>query len=240
MPVHVYGMPCNVDKIQEIADKYHLKVIYDAAHAFGVKRNNMSIGNFGDASAYSFHATKVFNTIEGGAVAFANAQLGEILYNLKNFGIRSEEEVAYVGANAKMNEFQAAMGICNLRHLSEEISKRKMVVERYKERLCGIEGIVLPPVQENVDSNFSYFPVLFDGYKYTRNEIYEKLADERIWARKYFYPLTNSFECYLNYPTAGVEKTPIAQYIALRVLTLPLYSDLHIADVDRICDLILK
>ncbi|MGN0419542.1 MAG: DegT/DnrJ/EryC1/StrS family aminotransferase [Acetatifactor sp.] len=240
VPVHVYGNMCDVEEIDRIAKKYGLKVIYDAAHAFAVKYKGVSSACFGDVSMFSFHATKVFNSIEGGCVCFKDDSLVTLLNDMKNFGIHGPESVQFVGGNAKMNEFQAAMGICNLRHLSEEISKRKMVVERYKERLCGIEGIVLPPVQENVDSNFSYFPVLFDGYKYTRNEIYEKLADERIWARKYFYPLTNSFECYLNYPTAGVEKTPIAQYIALRVLTLPLYSDLHIADVDRICDLILK
>ena len=138
-----------------------------------------------------------------------------------------------------MNEFQAAMGICNLRHLDEEIAKRKKVVERYRERLSGVEGIKLSAIQENVESNYAYFPVVFDGYKYTRNEIYEMLQEQGITARKYFYPLTNSFECYRNYPTAGTEKTPVAQHLALRVLTLPLYADLSLGDVDRICDVIL-
>ena len=138
-----------------------------------------------------------------------------------------------------MNEFQAAMGICNLRHLHDEIAKRKNVVERYRERLSGVEGIKLSAVQENVESNYAYFPVVFDGYKYTRNEVYEMLSEQGITARKYFYPLTNSFECYRNYPTAGVEKTPVAQHLALRVLTLPLYADLALEDVDRICDIIL-
>ena len=138
-----------------------------------------------------------------------------------------------------MNEFQAAMGICNLRHLSDEIAKRKKVVERYRERLSGVEGIQLSAIQENVESNYAYFPVVFDGYKYTRNEVFAMLEEQGITARKYFYPLTNSFECYRNYPTAGTEKTPVAQHLALRVLTLPLYADLALEDVDRICDIIL-
>lgn len=138
-----------------------------------------------------------------------------------------------------MNEFQAAMGICNLRHLDGEIQKRKLVVERYRQRLEGVAGIVLCAPQENVESNYAYFPVVFDGYKYTRNEIFEMLKAQEITARKYFFPLTNSFECYRNYPTAGVEKTPVAQHLALRVLTLPLYADLALEDVDKICDTIL-
>ena len=139
-----------------------------------------------------------------------------------------------------MNEFQAAMGICNLRHLEDEINKRKMIVKHYRERLSGQEGIQLAAVQENVESNYAYFPVVFDDYKYTRNEIFELLAEQGITVRKYFYPLTNSFECYRNYPTAGAEKTPVAQHIALRVLTLPLYADLALEDVDHICDIILS
>ena len=132
------------------------------------------------------------------------------------------------------------MGICNLRHLHDEIAKRKNVVERYRERLSGVEGIKLSAVQENVESNYAYFPVVFDGYKYTRNEVYEMLSEQGITARKYFYPLTNSFECYRNYPTVGTEKTPVAQHLALRVLTLPLYADLALKDVDFICNIILK
>lgn len=158
---------------------------------------------------------------------------------MKNFGIHGPESVQFVGGNAKMNEFQAAMGICNLKHLSEEITKRKNVVEHYRSRLEGVDGIKLSAIQEDVESNYAYFPVVFDGYKYTRNEVFEKLAEVGIGARKYFYPLTNSFECYRNYPTAGTEKTPIAQHMALRVLTLPLYADLSLEDVDRICDVIL-
>lgn len=205
VPVHVYGNICDVEEIDRIAKKYGLKVIYDAAHAFAVKYKGVSTACFGDASMFSFHATKVFNTIEGGAVCFKDDSWVQLLNDQKNFGIHGPESVCFVGGNAKMNEFQAAMGICNLRHLDEEIAKRKKVVERYRERLSGVEGIKLSAIQENVESNYAYFPVVFDGYKYTRNEIYEMLQEQGITARKYFYPLTNSFECYRNYPTAGTE-----------------------------------
>lgn len=240
VPVHVYGNICNVDEIDRIAKKYGLKVIYDAAHAFAVKYKGVSIANCGDASMFSFHATKVFNTVEGGAVCFKNDSWVQLLNDMKNFGIRGQEEVSYVGGNAKMSEFHAAMGICNLRHLDKEIQKRKSVVERYKQNLSGIEGIKFCPVQENVESNYAYFPVVFDGYKYTRNEVFEMLNEQGIMTRKYFYPLTNSFECYRTYPTAGVEKTPVAQHLALRVLTLPLYADLSMDVVDTICESILN
>lgn len=239
VPVHVYGNMCNVEEIDRIAEKYGLKVIYDAAHAFGVKYKGVSSACFGDASMFSFHATKVFNTIEGGCVCVKDDKFVTLLNDMKNFGIHGPESVQYVGGNAKMNEFQAAMGICNLRHLNDEIAKRKRVVEKYRSRLEGVEGIKLSSIQKDVESNYAYFPVVFDGYKYTRNEVFEKLAAVGIGARKYFYPLTNSFECYRNYPTAGVEKTPIAQHMALRVLTLPLYADLSLEDVDEICDVIL-
>lgn len=240
MPVHVYGNICNTEAIGAIAKKYNLKVIYDAAHAFGVVKNGVSAANFGDASMFSFHATKVFNTIEGGAVTFADDSLVQLLNDIRNFGICGPESVRYVGGNAKMNEFQAAMGICNLRHLDGEIEKRKAAVEQYRKRLSGIEGIKICPEQEGVQSNYAYFPVVFDGYKYTRDDVFAKLAEDNIIARKYFFPLTNSFECYEDYPTSGVEKTPVAAYIADRVLTLPLYADLTAEDVDRICDIILK
>ena len=240
IPVHVYGNMCDVEEIQRIADRYGLKVIYDAAHAFGVKYKGKSSAVFGDASMFSFHATKVFNTIEGGAVCYHNDSWVQLLNDMKNFGIRSEEEVEYVGGNAKMNEFQAAMGLCNLKHLVREVQKRKLIVERYRERLDGVDGIKLSAIQDNVESNYAYFPVIFDNYKYTRNEVFSFLKEQGIAARKYFYPLTNSFACYRNYPTAGTEKTPIAQHLALRVLTLPLYADLSLEDVDRICDVILN
>ena len=240
VPVHVYGNLCDVERIQEIANKYNLKVIYDAAHAFGVEYKGVNAANFGDASMFSFHATKVFNTIEGGAVTFTDNSLVQVLNDMKNFGIRDAESIAYVGGNAKMSEFQAAMGICNLRHVDEEIMKRKAVVEHYRERLMDVPGIKICKEQEDVKHNYSYFPVVFDGYKYTRDEVYGLLGKEDIVARKYFYPLTNDIECYKDFETAGAEKTPVAKYLADRVLTLPMYADLSIEDVDRICDIILS
>ena len=198
MPVHVYGNICDIEKRERIAKKYELKVIYDAAHTFGEKYNGKGIGAYGDASCFSFHATKVFNTIEGGAVCYKDKQLGEKLYELKNFGIHGPEEVSAVGANAKMNEFCAAMGLCNLRHVDEEIKKRKNVFERYRERLSDIDGIQLNCVQQNVESNYAYFPVVFEEniFGSSREEVFEKLSESGIFARKYFYPLTNTFECF--------------------------------------------
>jgi dTDP-4-amino-4,6-dideoxygalactose transaminase len=236
IPVHVYGNVCNVKEIEKIAKKHNLKIIYDAAHTFGVTLNNISIANFGDASMFSFHATKVFNTIEGGAVTYKDENLSRILYDIKNFGITGPESVEYVGGNAKMNEFQAAMGLCNLRHLDGEIEKRKKVVERYKSHLDGVKGIKLVKAQKGVKSNYAYFPVVFDGYKQNRDEIFAALAEQQIFARKYFYPLTNTFECYKG--KFDVNKTPVAKYVADRVLTLPLYADLALEDVDRICNII--
>ena len=240
LPVHVYGNLCDVERIRDIAERHRLKVIYDAAHAFGVKYKGISAANFGDASMFSFHATKVFNTIEGGAVCFANDSLVDTMNDMKNFGIRGPERVVFVGGNAKMSEFQAAMGICNLRHLNEEIAKRKTVVERYWDLLDGVKGIKLCRPQGDTVSNYAYFPVVFDEYKYTRDEIYDRLKEKGITARKYFYPLTNDFECYDYLPTAGREKTPVAAYLADHVLTLPLYADLALTDVERICQIILR
>ena len=236
IPVHVYGNVCDVKAIDRIAKKHNLKVIYDAAHTFGVTVNGQGIGAFGDASMFSFHATKVFNTIEGGAVTYNDSSIKQVLNDLKNFGITGPESVEYVGGNAKMNEFQAAMGICNLRHVNGEISKRKKVVERYIENLKDITGIQLSKKQVDVESNYAYFPVVFDGYKRTRDEVFEKLKDNDVIARKYFYPLTNSFECYRG--QYDVDKTPVAKYIAERVLTLPLHANLPLEDVDRICKII--
>lgn len=239
-PVHVYGNMCNVEAIQAIADKHNLKVFYDAAHAFGVRYKGISSSNFGDMSMFSFHATKVFNTIEGGAVCFHDDSKVQVLNDLKNFGIHNSESIIYVGGNAKMNEFQAAMGLCNLKHLNEEIAKRKAVVEKYRERLGNVTGIKICEPQKNVESNYAYFPVMFDGFKKDRDCVYAELDHYGITARKYFYPITNSFECYKGYITAGADKTPIAKYLGDRVLTLPLYADLALEDVDRICDIILK
>lgn len=240
MPVHVYGNICNIEKIERIAKKYSLKVIYDAAHTFGETYKGKGIGVYGDASCFSFHATKVFNSIEGGAVCFRDAKLGKTLYRLKNFGIRDENTVEGIGANAKMNEFQAAMGLCNLKHVNDEIQKRKHIVEHYREYLENISGLQLNPIQEDVKSNYAYFPVIINENEFgsSRNEVYYELEKYGICARKYFYPLTNSFECFQR--RYDMALTPTALYVSRRVLTLPLYADLGLDDVDFICNIILK
>lgn len=240
LPVHVYGNLCAVDQIQQIAEKHGLKVIYDAAHAFGVTKNGVSAACFGDISMFSFHATKVFNTIEGGALCYSDDGLRKKLEQRRNFGLDGKDGCAYPGGNAKMSEFQAAMGICNLRHLQGEIAKRKAAVEAYRSRLSGVAGIRLCPEQEGVSSNYAYFPVVFDGYKYNRDEVFEHLKAQDIIARKYFYPLTSCFESCAGLPAAGAGKTPVAESIAEKILTMPLYADLTVADVNRICDIILE
>ena len=238
LPVHVYGNICNVEEIERISQKYDLKVIYDAAHAFGCTYKGVGIGNYGDASCFSFHATKVFNSIEGGAVCHNSRELWRRVYMLKNFGIKDAESVIGIGANAKMNEMCAAMGLCNLRRIQEYIEQRRRVVELYRERLLGIPGLQLNPIQENVETNYSYFPVVFDEKVFgsSRNEVAKALEKEDIFARKYFYPLTNTYDCYEG--RFDVEETPVARHISKRVLTLPLYPTLENEDVERICDII--
>ena len=240
MPVHVYGNVCNIEEIDRIARKYELKVIYDAAHTFGETYKGKGIGTYGDASCFSFHATKVFNTIEGGAVTFKDPRLGAALYELKNFGIHGPEEVSAVGANAKMNEFCAAMGLCNLRHVDEEIAKRKAVVHRYRSHLEGVKGLKLNAQQPDVKYNYAYFPVVFEETEFgaSREEVFTALAENGIGARKYFYPLTNTFSAF--HGKYDVEKTPIALHISRRVLTLPLYADLSMEEVDRISRVVLS
>ncbi len=238
LPVHVYGNVCNIEEIERIAHKYELKVIYDACHTFGETYKGKGIGSFGDASCFSFHATKAFNSIEGGAVCFKDKRLGDILYELKNFGIHGPEEVSAVGANAKMNEFCAAMGLCNLRHIETEIEKRKKVAERYRTHLENVEGLQLNVIQSEVKSNYAYFPVVFEEkiFGASRAEVFDALAEQGIGARKYFYPLTNTFSAFHN--KYNVIETPVALHISKRVLTLPMYADLALDDVDRICDII--
>ena len=237
VPVHVYGNLCDVERIQEIADRHHLKVIYDAAHTFGEAFDGVGVGKFGDASMFSFHATKVFHSIEGGAVAFREPEMADLLYQLKNFGITGYESVEYVGANGKMNEFQAAMGICNLRHVDEEIAKRKVIMERYRERLCGIEGIHMTRENPRVKYNYAYMPVVFDGYRLDRDQVFDALKEWNIIPRKYFYPCINAYDCYKD--RFDENDTPVAKRISEQVLTLPLYADLPLEIVDEICDVII-
>lgn len=236
IPVHVYGNICDINEIERIAKKYNLKVIYDAAHAFGVTIDGIGIANFGDASMFSFHATKVFNTIEGGALTYRDVSIKNRVNMVKNFGITGPESVEYIGGNAKMNEFQAAMGLCNLRHIDQEIEKRKKIYKRYIENLSGIKGIILPSVQKGIVSNYAYFPVLFDHFGFSRDAIHDELKKHNIYTRKYFYPLTNSLECYEGKFTTN--QTPVAKNIAEKVLTLPLYADLKLDEVDFICQLL--
>lgn len=236
LPTHVYGYICDVEKIEMIAKKHGLVVIYDAAHAFGEQRKGIAVGNFGDASMFSFHATKVFHTIEGGAVSYQNPQLADRLYQLKNFGITGKESVEYVGGNAKMNEFQAAMGLCNLKYVDKEIAKRRNLAMRYRDRLKTVEEIYIPDENPEITYNYAYFPVVFNDYPLSRNQVYDRLAEHSIFARKYFYPCINDTACYRD--RFGAVQTPVARKIADQVLTLPLYAELTLDEVDRICDLL--
>jgi len=239
LPVHVYGTPCNVDEIERIAKKYNLKVIYDAAHAFGVEIDGKGIADYGDVSMFSFHATKVFHTIEGGALTYNNEEYSKSFRLEKNFGIVSEESVVENGGNAKMNEFQASMGLINLRYIERGIQRRKKIVETYRELLEDIEGIIFLKDMKNVKHNYAYFPIIIDETKYgkTRNEVFEKLKEYNVFARKYFYPLTSDFECYRNIEN-NKEELKNSKYISDRVMTLPLYEELEIEDVEYICNII--
>ncbi len=237
VPVHVYGNFCDVERIEEIARRHNLKVIYDAAHTFGEKLDGKGAGTFGDASMFSLHATKVYNSIEGGVITFREPWLADILYKLKNFGITGKESVEYVGGNGKMNEFQAAMGLCNLKYADREISKRKAVAERYRSHLEGVAGIHLSAINPKVTYNYAYMPVVFEDYKWSRDEIYDRLAEKNIFARKYFYPCINAYDCYKD--RFNPHDTPVAERVSKQVLTLPMYADLSLEIVDEICGIIL-
>lgn len=240
IPVHVYGNVCDVEKIEQIAKKYNLKVIYDAAHTFGVRIGERGIASFGDASMFSFHATKVFNTIEGGCVAYSDDSLTEKLQIKKNFGMKDSENYPEIAGNSKMNEFQAAMGICNLKYIDEEISKRKRATHKYISRLSGINGMKIWGEQPNVNHNYAYFPVVFNKNEFgkSRDEVAYELSQKDVFARKYFYPITSLFECYKG--KFEIQPTPVAKNISENVLTLPLYADLKEEEIDFICDIILK
>lgn len=236
LPVHVYGNVCNVEEIQRIADKHGLKVIYDAAHAFGVTYEGKGIGNYGDASIFSFHATKVFNTIEGGAVVCRNHRLYEKLYNLKNFGIRGEELVVSVGANAKMNEFCAIMGLLNLKYIDSAVADRKRIFEKYSEAIRKIEGIRLLK-QNTKGNNYAYFPIIIeDSYLIKRNRLYQIFVESNIYTRKYFYPLTSDQECFKKiYKQNMIQQ---ARNLSEKVLTLPIYEGLEEKDVERVIQIL--
>lgn len=231
--VHVFGTPCDVIRIDEIAKRHNLKVIYDAAHAFGVEVNGEGIGNFGDISMFSLHATKVFHSIEGGLLTYKDETLTSVIKALKNFGITSPEDVDYVGTNAKMNEFQAAMGLCNLETIKGDIESRKAVYEAYVEGLKQLSSIQLIEPRIDVVANCSYFPIVLNNQQ-KRDGLFETLKDYNVYARKYFYPLCNDFSCY----NTSSDNTPIAKKISDCVLCLPMYADLDLENVKQISDII--
>lgn len=240
MPVHVYGNLCDDEAIREIADRHRLKVIYDAAHAFGVQKDGVGAAALGDASMFSFHATKVFHSIEGGAAIFRDDANYQKINHCKNFGMTSPETLSFTGGNAKMNEFCAAMGLCNLRHIDDSIASRKIGADRYRERLQDIPGLQLSVIQKGVKSNYAYFPLVVhpETFGCNRDQVLDALASQNIGARKYFYPLTSSVESFNG--AYDPSATPVAKRISERVLCLPLYEGLEIKDVDRICDTILN
>ncbi|MCR4436851.1 MAG: DegT/DnrJ/EryC1/StrS family aminotransferase [Clostridiales bacterium] len=240
MPVHVFGNPCRTEEIEGIAQKHGLKVIYDAAHAFGVEVGGKPIGAFGDISAFSFHATKIYHTIEGGALAFNNPYLKERADALRNFGIKSEESVTEPGINGKLNEIQAAIGLLLLKSVPIEIERRKEITYLYRNLLQGVPGISFGKDLEGVTHNYPYFVIQINGEEFgiTRDQLHEKLKEYNIFTRKYFYPLCSHFPCYRNLPSADKHNLPVAERIAEQVLSLPLYGSMENEDVEKICDII--
>ncbi len=240
LPVHCYGYPCNVDRIQEIANSHGLKIIYDAAHAFGVQDQGGSILRYGDLSILSFHATKVFNTFEGGAIVCPDANTKQRIDYLKNFGIADETTVIAPGINGKMNEIQAAMGILQLKYVDKAIVRRQEVNDVYRQRLKGVDGLTIPANNTAaVQHNFSYFPILVEPeYPLSRDALYESLKSQGIFSRRYFYPLISDFSMYKNLPSANLENLMQAAKMAQKVLCLPIYPTLSIRDIEFISDLI--
>jgi dTDP-4-amino-4,6-dideoxygalactose transaminase len=242
MPVHVYGNPCNTEKIQSIADKHGLKVIYDAAHAFGVEKTGISILNAGDMSTLSFHATKAYNTIEGGAIVCQDEETKKQIDYMKNFGFASESEVIMPGINGKMDEIRSAYGILNLKHLDEAIGKRRLVVEQYRQGLKNIPGIRYIQDLDEVKHNYSYFPIFVNKVKFgtSRDALFEKLKDYGIFSRRYFYPLISSFSPYRRLASASADNLPTATRLASEVICLPTHHGLEEKEVSMIIDIILK
>jgi dTDP-4-amino-4,6-dideoxygalactose transaminase len=230
LPVHVYGNPCDVNPIKEIADAYGLKVVYDACHTFGVRINGIPVLNFGDLSVMSFHATKVYNTFEGGAIVCHDEATKKRIDNLKNFGFINETTVVIPGINAKMNEVQAAMGLLQLKYIDGAIEKRRQITLQYREGLKDIDGITCMHDMDNVNHCYSYFPILIDKEKYgmTRDELYEELKKYQIFGRRYFYPLISQFPTYKGLESARPGGMPVAERITEQVLCLPIYTDLQI------------
>ena len=239
MPVHVYGNACAVDEIQEIADRYGLKVIYDAAHAFAVESNGGSLLRYGDLSVLSFHATKVFNTFEGGAIISPDAATKQRIDFLKNFGFADELTVVAPGINGKMNEIQAAFGLLQLKYVDAAIARRKCIDERYRKLLASVGGIRCLPLVAADRHNYSYFPILVEpDYRYSRDGLYDILKRNAIFSRRYFYPLISEFPMYRGFLSAAPGNLPVATQISQKILCLPIYPDLLDDEVEKICDLI--
>jgi dTDP-4-amino-4,6-dideoxygalactose transaminase len=240
MPIHVYGNPCKLERFQQIADTYGLKLIYDAAHAFGVKVNEESVLNYGDLSILSFHATKVFNTIEGGAIICPDEKTKKRIDYLKNFGFAGEITVIAPGINAKMNELQAAYGLIQLKYVDSYISKRKIIAKTYRNKLSGIDGIEFLEDMEDVTHAYSYFPILVDKEKYgkTRDELYEELKLHNIFGRRYFYPLISQFPTYRGLSSAKPDNLPVATKVAEQVICLPIFPGLELETIEEISHLL--
>lgn len=237
--VHVYGFPCDVVAIDKIAKKYNLKVVYDAAHAFSTEINEVGIGNFGDITMFSFHATKLFNTIEGGCLTFNNNNLVKKIYNLRNFGIQSEELVEEVGINGKMNEIQASVGLLNIKLYREEQEKRRKIKEFYDKKLSTIMGLKIPKMPKNTTNSYQYYPIIVeDDYPISRDELYLKLKEKNIYTRKYFYPACSDYECYKNDLTTKLSDLPVTNNLKKKVLCLPFYGSLEEQDLIHICSYI--
>lgn len=242
MPVHCYGKPCDTERIQAIADKYGLKVIYDAAHAFGVEVNGESILKQGDMSTLSFHATKVYNTAEGGALIVKDAETKKRIDYLKNFGFAGETEVVAPGINSKMDEIRAAFGLLNLKQVDEAIEKRHQVAIKYREALRNVKGIRFFDDMPGVKHNYSYFPIFVnaDEFGMTRDELYSKMKEQGIYGRRYFYPLISSFSTYKGLPSAAPENLPMATRIANEVICLPIHHLLSEKEIDKVINLIIE
>ena len=235
LPVHCFGHPCNVDEIDRIANKYHLKVLYDAAHAFGVDCHCGSVLNHGDLSVLSFHATKVFNTFEGGAIISHTPEMKDKIDKLKNFGYDGEVSVVATGINGKMSEFNAALGLLQLDYIDSVILAREKISSQYRKGLNSIAGIKCVSNSGEIRENFSYFPILIDNqFPLSRDQLYTKLRENGIYARKYFFPLISNFEMYKNIPSATIANLPVANMIANQILCLPIYPDLNPTDVETV------
>src|SRR3989338_9746583 len=240
LAVHVFGTPCDVKKIQKIADKHKLKVIYDAAHAFGTKINGIGIGNFGDISMFSFHPTKLFHTAEGGALAFKDIKLKRKIELLKNFGIKNQEEVVDIGINGKMNEIQAVLGLLVLEKVADEMKKRKLLLDTYHHYLRNIEGISFVKLPVNIKKSYQYFTIRINGKEFgkSRDYVYDKFKKYNVFTRKYFYPLCSEYPHYKNLSSSKKTNLPVAHKVVNEVLSMPFYGGLSVNDIEKICSIL--